>query len=302
MEENNFNNYQQSNKQESKMGTGIIIGLLLAAVIGLGAYFVSKEFLNKDNNGSSEGGSSVTTPTATPSNNKETEKELSIDSDLVKKLSRVVGAYKNDEVGNYGNYFYKKDKTILSNESVKFKLSLALSKADNSIFKQDKTNFNPQAGNYGVAYISENDVKAAYKDMFGVNNDYTRTNFESSNYESGCGEFSWSEENNRYEKPRVDGCGGASCWAVQSKISSAKQITTANEDKIEIYEKILISDGCEGSKYYSDYNKTNLLGTESISDTETLFKKYGDKADTYKYTFVKDNSGIYVFTSVEKVK
>ena len=40
----------------------------------------------------------------------------------------------------------------------------------------------------------------------------------------------------------------------------------------------------------------------SDDSIDNLFKLYGDKADTYKYTFVKDSAGIYVFTSVEKVK
>ena len=62
MEEKEFNTLQKKNSGNTVLG--IVIGLLLAAVVGLGAYFVSKEFLNKDNK---ENGN-VTTPvvTATP--------------------------------------------------------------------------------------------------------------------------------------------------------------------------------------------------------------------------------------------
>ena len=276
-------------------GLGIIIGLLIAVIVGMGAYIVFDKVIDKHK----DEGTKETTPKSSQTTT--TEKELDINSDLIKKLSKVVGAYKNDELSKYTNYFYKNKKVILKDEPLEFRLSLAARTLDNSSFKEDKTDFDPENGKFGIAYVSEDLVKDAYKNIFGTTSDYKRSNFDLGNC---ANDYTWSSTNNRYESPYIEGCGGSSCEWINSKVSSAKQITTKSEDKIEIYEKIINFSGCESTmKYYADYDKTNLLEeVSSVLDEEVLFNKYSDKASTYKYTFVKDSAGNYVFTSVEKVK
>ena len=68
-------------KENSKMGMGILIGLLIAAVIGFGGYFVYNEFINKDTKSSSNSSSTKETNSNTE---KETKKEEAKDFDLTK--------------------------------------------------------------------------------------------------------------------------------------------------------------------------------------------------------------------------
>ena len=75
-----------------------------------------------------------------------------------------------------------------------------------------------------------------------------------------------------------------------------RNITGKDTDIIDIYEYVYFKDG---TNYYSDYNKTNLLLTSS--EDVDLIDTNKDDVGMYRYRFIKNNN-IYAFYSVEKVK
>ena len=260
------------------MKKNIVISLIIILIIFIIGIFGYKKFIEKDSK-------QTTTKEINEIENDEVEKEINLNSDIVKRLSKVVGAYRNDETTKYNNYFYKKDKIVLSEEPIEFKLSLAsLTLADEDI-KASPSN------SYGTSYIAEEKVKRAYKELFG-NYGYTKSNFQ-----RYCLNFNYSEENNQYEASNSFGCGGTNCVQIHSKIAKAIQsIISTTNNKIEIYENILIDKCSEG--IYADYSLTKFLSNGSISNDSQLF----EQGDTYKYTFIQGEDDNYIFSSVEKVE
>ena len=228
MEENNL--VTSSNKQ-GNTGLGILIGLLIAAVVGLSAFIVYDKVLKKDDT------NKETTIESTPTPKTVEEKELSVDSEIVKKLSKFIVFVSYEQPDKY-NTFYKNDKTILADLPLEFKLSLVATKMEDVLFKEDTSKSDPNNGFVGISFISENDIKEAYKNICGVNNDYARGTFNKIN--NCASDYSWSASNNRYEATIPDGCGGSTCWRINPKISSAKEIGNT----IEIYQKILVEVDC----------------------------------------------------------
>ena len=219
----------------------------------------------------------------------ETTIDLNENSTLVKALSeKVLDIYTNNEFSHYMDYFYKQDTLELDSADSKFKLSLASESLDSSIF--DVTD----EGRYMV--ISEEEIKESYESLFGLNT-YQRGDFYNAVFT-----FIWSEQNQDYRTLVLNGLGGATCGGVQTDFAYAKQIKSSLENKIEIYEYFYVADCGENIQYYSDYNKTNLIMTSSSISKEEMLEKYSNQLGIYKYTFVEDINGIYVFTRVEKVK
>lgn len=233
--------------------------------------------------------------------NKEKVVDLSLDSTVVRSLSdRVIGIYTNNQISNYIDYFYKRDKIILANEPLNMRLAISSHHL--------ATNYCKYAPNLENTYLDESLVKDAYESLFGKNGKYQPTSFN-----GDCGiEYHYDKKDLKYKSKVPAGCGGTSCGGSFSKLGYAKQIITDKTDTIELYEyyyRLNGDDVCikgEGkgvAKIYSDYNSKNLiLLTKDIIKEEQIFANYRDKLGLYKYTFVKDNSGTYVFTSVEKIK
>ncbi|MBR6113274.1 MAG: hypothetical protein IKP79_02050, partial [Bacilli bacterium] len=116
-------------------------------------------------------------------------------------------------------------------------------------------------------------------------------------------DYRWSKENNRYESPLIDGCGGTVLGGTYGELAYAKQIkNNAGTDIIELYEYFINVNPSKG--VYSDYNQTNLIVQGEISDSNysKIIKNNKDKVGMYKHKFVKDKNGTYVYTSVEKVR
>jgi len=286
----------------------VLVVLLSLLVGGFGGYIVFSHISKNDSKNFNKIEGEAIDKDKHESGNKdnideEIVKDLSLDSTIVQTLSdKVIGVYTNNLLSKYEDYFYKNDKVILVDEDITFKLSLA-AETISDYFKRDNFGYNCDSGVCGVSYIDEDSLKQAYYSLFGNNTTYTRESFNLSGCTSSSN-YTWSSVNNRYETKIPDGCGGTVCGGTISKLAYAKQITSSTVDKIEIYEyfyKEVCGDNI--NYYYSDYNKNNLIGsTTNLSNPEDVFTKYTDKLGQYKYTFVKDSDGIYVFTSVEKVK
>ena len=315
--------------KNDKMGLGIFIGLLVAIILMLGGFIVYDKVLSKDNISDSNNANknnnakdddandasnankdniNDSSNTNKDNNTKDNivEENLSINDSTVKNLSsKVIGIYTNNMLSHYSDYFYKKNKITLADEDISFKLSLAAESVRSS-FSVSNDAHNCNNGVCGISYIDEATIKDAYYNLFGSTG-YSRATF----YVADCVEsdgYKWSSKNNRYEDNVVDGCGGTSFGGAISKLGYAKKISSSNETTIELYEYFAYQySGNEDGEvnYYSDYNKTQLITSISIEKNyskDEFFSKFSNKSGLYKYTFKKDKDGIYVFTSVEKVK
>jgi len=294
-------------EKNNKLWLGILIGVLASLVIGLVGYIVYDKVLSKDVD------EVVDTKDDFNNNDNEIQQEqeiiidLSLDNSTVKNLSdKVIGVYTNNEMADYIDYFYKKDRILLNEQDISFKLSLALETLTD-LFDFNSDGYDCNTGICGISYISEEIVKDAYFDLFGNDAHYERALFTNSNSNcSGSEGYVWSDENNRYESVSYGGCGGFVFGGTISKLGYAKQITSSNLDRIELYEYFAYEAPSVDSdvvRYYSDYNRTNLIiSTTDRYSNDVFFNEFVDDVGIYKYTFEKDKYGTYVFTSVEKVK
>ena len=266
------------------IGLGVFVGVVLSVIVGLAGFIVYDKVLTKSDNERVESNSSVDVK----NNENEVITDLSLDSTIVKSLRNIINSDSEE-------HLYKNNKVIFADEDITLKLTIAATYISN-LFMTDEYGYDCSNGICGISYTSEDKIKNAYYEIFGKDSKYNRSNFYVYN---NCGTYSWSEENNRYEAKMSFGCGGAWCGIPMIKPAYAKLITSFSENRIEIYDYFYYSE-CEGG-YYSDYNKTNLITDSNISEEE-LFNNYTDKLGMYKYTFVDEGNGNYVFTSVERVK
>ena len=282
--------------KKSNKGLYAIITILCIAVLGLGGFIVYDKFIKEDKEKSNISDNQTSKDNT---DSKLVETTLSNDDPKVKDLAnKVIGVFTNSilfgDYFEYNNYFYKKDKVILKDESLKFKLSLAAAKMEIKSLENDDNI---------IYYIEENDLKDTYYSLFGKDSNYERTDIMVDNCPNS---LSWSNENNRYEKvvPKTGGCGGTSFGGVYVKLGYAKQKKNSNTDIIDLYEYFISLNPEKG--VYSDYNNTNLITTFTNYDNNKIIdevvNEYEDKVGIYKYSFVKDSDGNYVFTSVEKVR
>lgn len=274
--------------KKSKLGLGILMGLLIAIIIGLASFIVYDKVLTKDDNKQVENGD----------NKENTEEErvedLSLSSTLVKALRDIINSDSKE-------HLYKNNKVVFADEDISLKLSIAATYISDS-FITDSFGYDCNSGVCGISYISEENIKNAYYEIFGSNSDYSRSTFNV--YNNCAKEYIWSEQNNRYEAKIPGGCGDLSCGGPLTKPFSAKQIISSKENMVEIYDYFYYV-GCAVYEdniipYYSDYAETNLIA-KSADVNFNLFNEYTDKLGMYKYTFVDDGNGNYVFTSVERV-
>lgn len=275
--------------KERKFNYIPFIIILILLIMGLSGYIVYDKFLSNnsepiENNNNNDENNDI---------NKDDGINLDLSSDLVKDLSsKVIGSA-------HSYYFYKRDKIIIEDEPMSFKLSLA-----SELVEPKSLGWDCQNDKEGIIYIDEGSLKNAYYEIFGSNIKYEKV---SSFYKSICEtvEFNWSSTNNRYEAKGVCGCGGGPIDGFVTQLAYAKKVKDNKETKIELYEYFALSiweDEESKYKYYSDYNKTNFIGLDVHNSKIDFFNKYSEQLGLYKYTFVQDNNGTYVFTSVERVK
>ena len=280
--------------KKNNKGLYAIIAILCVALLGLGGFVVYDKFIKED--------SKENKPTNTNKEDKNVktkdkilkETTLSNDDEIVKKLAnKVINVYPTNSIGNfeYEDYIYKKDIMNLEDENIKFKLSLAAESIKLDFARDDTTK---------SSYISEEKLKEAYFELFGKDSIYSRSNFI---VDDCARNYNWSNENNRYESPLIDGCGGTVLGGTHGEFAYAKQIkNNAGTDIIEIYEYFISVNPVKG--IYSDYKQTDLIveGEINSSDYSTIISENKDKVGLYKHKFVKDTNGTYVYTSVEKVR
>ena len=291
-------------EEKTKKGNAlyIVIVVLLVIIFFLGGIVVGQSNLfskNDDKNQNNGNNEEVKDPTNNDNKddnkeeNKETVIDLDVNSEEVQSLAnRTIKIYYSFENNSpYPGYFYKKDKTILSEEPQEFRLSLSTE------YIADKVKNNNDSKNL-IRYISEDEVKAAFEKLYGNKISYSRSTFKLTNCPGDS--FKWSDANNRYEQKASQG-GGMNADTAYSKVGYAKKTTSKTTDRIDIYQYVAFN--YSSSEYYSDYNQTNVIVSyNGVMTNDEFFSKYQDKAGIYKYTFEKDWNGTYAFVSVEKVK
>lgn len=215
-------------------------------------------------------------------NNDKREKvtELELSSTLVTTLSKsFYGNFLNTGASDYDNYFYKNNKTDIASLSDELKAIITFRSLGNQ------------------KSIKLSDFELAYKQIFGGNvivPSINKTNDCLTLYELVDG---------FYEIP-VGGCGGTTGSVTYSKLIKAEQIQTSTSDKIIISEAVAFMTYKDNSEaLYKDYQFTEFVEdyTYDMNKNPLDYVDYSKYA-LYDYTFVKDSTGIYVFTSVERVK
>ena len=106
--------------KKSKLGLGILIGVLVTLVIVITGYIIyEKNFINEE-----------LKPTETE-NNKEIITDLSLESTVVNDLKNIFfEKYNTGSMSEYSDYFYARNKTDISNLPNKFKLYMVISKLE----------------------------------------------------------------------------------------------------------------------------------------------------------------------------
>lgn len=301
----------------------IIIGFIISIlIIGLSVYKIietsnkvnqdsNREVLNKntkikedlkDNDENKKGEIKNNDNSENVFNNDEEDISVS-DSTVSKLIEMVLGAYNSScSSENNRDVFRKSDLVQADSIDMYTKLSLTAdyiykNESSRSNFVYTK-NVSSDSRICGLSYISEEDIKKVYFEIFGKDAKYERSSFDV-NWDT----YNWSNENNRYESQVLCGKGGTCPGGSTSKVAYAKK--TNNEIHIyEYYAYVDMNTYPDPYNIYADYNKTNLIISETTNAYEDeFFKKYSDKLGLYKYIFKYDsNNKNYYFYSVEKVK
>lgn len=129
---------------------------------------------------------------------------------------------------------------------------------------------------------------------------FSDTNYESIDFYNDCSPFNfiYNEKNKEYKvKKHYSGCGDASYYI--SNLYDEKK----DSEKLTFKVKVLSNNLGE---YYRGDNSGNLVSlniyeNDIINDTNVL-DKYGESANIYEWTFIKNSNDNYVLESVKKVK
>ena len=292
--------------EKNKRSTNVIIGILIVLVILLASFIVCDKILlkkdnsqenssnikdngtsgnikddendsNNDNKENSNNGKDNNNSSNTDNDTKEYQ-EISISSQLVKKLWDMSGAELtliNGDDDKIIEGFYKNDITIVNNLSDEIKVMLL----EKQLEKIGAENNNACYNNYGCdfKYWSANVVANTYDQIFG-NDNYIK------NKVIGCSNYQ-----NDYSLYKSKNCGGSvGIMGAESNLVKATQ----SSDEIILYQSVKFSvENANGSmSYYKDYNKT--VSTNESDNT----------TPNYKRIFKKNKFGNYYFYSVEKIK
>lgn len=262
-----------------------LIVLCMVLVIGGTGYsiYYQVENHNKENE---------TTNNENTDNKKDNEvgENVDINSDIVTTLMNKFAVLNDTFVaGSYSGYLYKKDNYTVNDIDNNVKLMLA----GNQVFSNhvpDDTYLVPEPFT-----VSNKEMQSEIEKIFGSNIEYV-----DSNITLNCkSELTYDTNSQTYIFNNVGGCGGVGIPIIKTKTVSA----TKYSDKLEIVEKMAYIDYTEGSNglianVHKNVNDTSVIGT--LSDNEDIFTLYGDKLDSYKYSFKYEN-GNYYFESIEKI-
>ena len=262
----------------------IIISEIIGIVIGVSGFIVYDKVLVNDNDPIKENykdNDSVIVEDVDKIE-KETTTKLGLSSTLVISLSNVFHKkFVDTGVSVYDNYFYNQNKTNIANAPDKLKMVMTFRSLGNA------------------NYISVADFEVAYKSIFGSDAkvpSITRIDDCLSDYELVT---------DYYQHPDMGGCGGTTASRVFSKLVDAKLIKKGDDETIVISEAVAfatMSDNGEHEELYKDVKHTEFVENYSFNNNENPLDFNSSKYAQFDYTFVKDEAGIYVFTSVERVK
>lgn len=279
-------NYNEEKKKGNVLL--VIVIVLLVILIGVGGVIIYQNYQNKNDSLQDVGTADQTDDDNVGSENNNQEpnvKDLSLDSTIVRELSSIFyGKYLSASLDDYNDYFYKNNKTEISLAPVELKVWMTLKKMGL-----------PEV-------ITESKLKDEYFGIFGKNTTYYA--IDEINY---CPSYEYNSNNGFYSK-LSDGCGGTGCGGSTTKLIGAKEIIEKNQKRIEIteavaFEKCPFSDSNPSeviSEFYKDYKYSEFV--EEYDNSKNPLDVHPEKYAQYKYIFVEDNSGVYVFTSVERVK
>lgn len=260
-----------------------LIVLCMVLVIGGTGYsiYYQVENHNKENE---------TTNNENTDNKKDNEvgENVDINSDIVTTLMNKFAVLNDPFVaGSYSGYLYKKDNYTVNDIDNNVKLMLATEQ----IYLKDSSF---KSGNFPIIKTKV-EMQNEMQNIFGNSVIYA-----DSNITLNCKGVGLYDENNQtYTFTEPEGCGGTLTPHIESKAVSA----TKYSDKLEIVEKMAYIDYTEGTNglianVHKNVNDTSIIGT--LSDNDDIFTLYGDKLDSYKYSFKYEN-GNYYFESIEKI-
>lgn len=199
--------------------------------------------------------------------NKEKENESKKEADELISTFNVV----SNNFEKFG-YFYKEDRKVdnLDNDII---LISAISK----LITEDKYIF------------TKNEVNESVKKIFG------NIKYNDESVSSYCYEFNYDASKELYTDN--SGCSGDGP-SIYSEIINVE--TSSN--KLTIIDKIAVSDFNYDSgilTLYKDLNRSIVI--KENYDLDEGIKEYLDILDSYKWTFVKNSEGNYIFESVDKI-
>ena len=219
--------------------------------------------------------------------------QLDVNSDLVVKLMdiyKIFDTYYSS--GQYRGYFYQKEKYTVDNIDNQVKILLGYKyqmeqKYGNNFYRDDPNNC--------YEYLSQDELKKSIQNLLGPNVSYIDENLRVRyNY------VDYDSVNSNYKYARCHGFGGTRIPVFVHKVTSALKYS----DRLEIIEKIYFSQWDENQELIYKNSSIDKLGTligNSYKTSEENFNVYGNKLDSYKYTFKYEN-GNYYLSTIELVK
>lgn len=272
-------NYNEEKKKRN--GLLVVVIILLVILIGVGGVII---YQNYQNNELQDVGTTDKTDdehVGSENNNQgPVVKDLSLDSTIVRELSSVFYGKYLSGADNYDDYFYKNDRTEVASLAVEFKIWMALKKLNL-----------PDV-------VSEEELKEEFFGIYGKNSNYVH--LDKIGY---CPIYEYNDYGNYIYAAE---CGGTVCGGSISKLIRAQEIVEKGAKRIEIIEAVAFdscrySDSSDNiSKFYKDYNYTEFV--EEYDNSKNPLDEHPEKYAQYKYTFVENSDGVYVFTNVERVK
>lgn len=288
---------ENKTNKTNKILVGIIIVLVLIIGLGVGFYFGTMNKKDSSNN------INETNKKDSLNNTDETNKKvntniksnvvrLSNDDSRVQTLSKVIGITDTCIEGsgmanNIVNYFGKNTSVDIKSLSNDWKLSFIYALKEYNGYKL-VSSYDENSNEW----YSEETIKNIYKSLFG--DGYLPTKFLVA-FDSIEMNYDSAKKMYYYKTGFGSMCG---------TIMSYSKFDYAEEDgnTINLYANYYV-DAVDSGYIYSDYEQNNLVASYSTSEfRDAIFNEYSSKLGKYKYTFVKDNSGNYIFTSVNRIK
>ena len=194
------------------------------------------------------------------------------------KLSNLYDSIINYATGYCGNYVLFTDKKMTVNDLSNQDIGKIVAY---NLYKESKGD-SQQAYIWNGTTYSKKQVDAAVKKLFGSKVKFNHEKI------SGCAVLKYDSSKKQYTVS-ANNCKYCDTIATRSKI------VKSSDDKEKIVISVRVVFGQDG-KYYSDYAKTNVIGS-NIQSKDIDY----NKGSLYNMVFKKENDN-YVFSYVEPVK